>query len=101
MPVDTKTLKALDLSKLAIPASLPIEHLEVEEYAGPTGEETMRILVVLNESVDIARVSGRDVGQLKEAIRESLRNHGITVFPYFKLAKRSELAELDDLNGEE
>jgi hypothetical protein len=97
MVVDDRTLEeALDLSKLSLPPGLPVVRLEAEEYADSEGVETVRVLVTLDESVDVDRISGDDVGELKEAIRESLRQHGVKVFPYFKLFKESELRLAED-----
>lgn len=97
MPVDERVVdEALDLGKLTLPASLPVVRIESEDYTDSTGEPSLRVLVVLDESVDIYHFSGQDVGDLKSAIRDSLQAHGITVFPYIFLAKQSELDELVD-----
>ncbi|REJ93502.1 MAG: hypothetical protein DWQ34_10460 [Planctomycetota bacterium] len=96
MPVDEKTREALALDGLQLPPSPPVARVEAEEYTDSTGEPSLRVLVVLDESADLDQVSGEDVGELKFAIRESLREHGIEVFPYIFLAKQSELDEPDD-----
>ena len=96
MPVDQNTIDALDLKRLSLPPSPHVTKLEAEEYTDSTGEPSLRILVTLDEATDIGRVSGDDVGELKSAIRESLREHGIHVFPYIFLAKPSELLESED-----
>ena len=96
MPVDQNTIDALSMENLPLPASPPVARLEAEDYTDSTGEPSLRILVVLEEGTDLSRVSGEDVGELKSVIRESLRSHGITVFPYIFLAKPSELQESDD-----
>ncbi len=96
MPVQFADVeKALDLKYLKIPAALPVLSISAEEYADSTGDEALKLLVVIDESVDAAN-AGREVGELKSNIRESLRNHGITLFPYVFLAKPSELEESDD-----
>ena len=66
------------------------------DYTDSTGEPALRVLLVLDESVDVEHFSGQDVGELKWEIRESLRKHGITLFPYIFLAKQSELDEVDN-----
>ncbi len=96
MPVDQNTIDALDLQSLHLPQSPSVTKLEAEDYTDSSGEPSLRILVVLDEATDISSVSGDAVGELKSVIRESLRNHGITVFPYIFLAKPSELQESDD-----
>ena len=96
MPVDEKTREALDLRSLRLPPSPPVTRVEVQEYTDSSGEPSLRVLVVLDESTDLDQVSGDDVGELKFAIRESLKAHGVDVFPYIFLAKPSELDEPDD-----
>src|SRR5687767_4794680 len=87
MPVAQTTLEALDLGKLNLPRSISVVRLDVEDYTDADGEPALRILAVINESTDVEQVSGDDVAQLKEAIYESLRQHGIELFPYIFLAK--------------
>jgi hypothetical protein len=84
--------RALDIKSLPFSRSLPVIRLEAEDYTDSTGEPSLRILVVLDESVDEEKVNGEEVGDLKSAIRENLRRHGVTVFPYIFFAKPSELA---------
>lgn len=96
MPVDEGTRKALDLKGLALPPGIQVLRVEAEDYTDSTGEPSLRVLVVLDESVDVENLAGRDVGDFKSAIRERLRKHGITVFPCIFFAKPSELANADE-----
>lgn len=95
MPVDEKTREALDIKSLRLPASPPVTRLEAEDYTDSSGEPSLRVWVILDESADVEKVTGEAIGNLKSAIRESLRNHGITVFPYIFLVKPSERADTD------
>ena len=96
MAVDQKAHAALGLEQLAIPPGLPVTRIEVQDYTDSTGEPSLRVLVVLDESVDLEHISGRDVGELKWSIRESLRKHGISSFAYIFMAKQSELDATSD-----
>lgn len=102
MAVDEKTKrarelkKALNLRTLKLPPSIPVTRLEVEDYTDWDGEPAIRVLAVLDESVDVEKVSGAAAGDFKDAIHDSLRKHGITLFPYVFFAKPSELAETDE-----
>lgn len=97
MIVDQTTLdSALDLARLDLPATPRVTALRGEDYTDTSGDETIRIHILLDEAADMSNVSGRDVGELKNAIRKSLHDHGVTVFPYFKLAKPSELGDQTD-----
>jgi hypothetical protein len=96
MAGDKATRNALDLRELQIPRDLPVVRVEVEDYTDWTGDAALRVLVVLDESVDPATVSGEAVGDLKWSIQKSLRKHGVTLFPYIFLAKQSELTEANE-----
>ena len=97
MVIDQKAIdEALDLKRLKLPNSLPVLALRAEDFTTWDGDETIRIHVLLDESADVDNISGEDVGELKYLIRDSLRKHGVTVLPIFKLAKPSELAASDD-----
>ena len=96
MPVSAATKKALNLKKLKLPPSIPVLRVEVEDYTDWDGDPALKVLVVLDESVDPEKVDGNAVNELKVAIRNSLRKHGVTLFPYIFFAKPSELAETDD-----
>lgn len=96
MPVDAETRKALDVKSLSFPPGLSVTRLDADNYTDSTGEPSLRVLVVLDESVEIEKVSGEAVSDLKFAIRENLRKHGITMFPYIFLAKPSELADNEE-----
>ena len=96
MPVSAATKKALNLKKLKLPSSIPVLRVEVEDYTDWDGDPALKVLVVLDESVDPEKVDGNEVSKLKMAMHDSLRKHGITLFPYIFFAKPSELAETDD-----
>lgn len=96
MPVDEKTIKALDLTSLPLPPSPAISRIEVEEYIDSTGEPSLRLLVVLAEQTDVASLTGKEVGALKAAIHQSLLDHGVERFPYIFLVTPEELAEPDE-----
>jgi hypothetical protein len=86
----------LDLKSLPVLPGLSVIKLEAEDFTTWEGEPALRVLAVIDESTDVEHVSGEAVGDLKRAIRQNLRKHGITLFPYVFLAKPSELAETDD-----
>ena len=95
MPVDEKTRTALDIKRLLLPADIAVTKLEAEDYTDSSGEPALRVLVVLDESVDVEKLTGEAIGNLKFAIRQSLRKNGINEFPYIFLAKPSELADTE------
>jgi hypothetical protein len=96
MPVDEKTRDALDLTHLEIQPELLVSRIDVRDYTDWDGDPSLRILVVIGESVEIDRKTSRLIGDLKNRSHDSLRGHGITLFPYIFIAKQSELNSHDD-----
>ena len=96
MPIDIPACKALDVNELPVLPNLKIVSISVDAHTDWTGDESLRVSVLLDEDVDIEKVTGKETGDLKRAIRQQLQSHGITLFPYIYLAKQSELDELDD-----
>lgn len=96
MPVAETAKTILSLDELSFPVSLPVTRLEVEDYIDHSGDDSLRVLAVLDESVDVDAIDGRAVGDLKQAIRDRLRERGIDRFVYIFLAKQSELDEPDE-----
>ncbi len=96
MTVDEKTRTALEIKRLSLPASIAVTSVEAEDYTDSSGEPALRVLVVLHESVDVEKLTGEAIGNLKFAIRQSLRKNGVNEFPYIFLAKQSELADTEE-----
>ena len=96
MPLSIDTRDALDVNKLSIPPSLHVLKIDAEDYTDWTGDPALRISVLLDESTEIEKVTGKDVGDFKGAIHDNLLKHGITLFPYIFLAKPSDLVEVDE-----
>ena len=89
MPVDEKTRTALDIKRLSLPADIAVTKLEAEDYTDSSGEPALRVLVVLDESVDVEKLTGEAIGNLKFAIRQSLRKNGINEFLTSSLRNRA------------
>ena len=88
--------EALEIKNLPNPPGLQIVEVVAEDYTDSTGDPALRVTVILDESVDAEKISGKAVSDLKFAILENLRQRGIDLFPYVFLATRSELAETDE-----
>ena len=97
MPIDVAATKALDASKLPVLPNLKVVSMTAEEYTDWTGDDSLRVTVILDESVEIEAVTGKETGDLKRAIHQQIQAHGITLFPYIFLAKQSELDEVEDV----
>ncbi len=100
MSVTAEMMEALDLSKLHLPSSPHVIQLTVEDYETWDGEPALKIQAIIDEDTDFDHVSGHDIGELKFVIGESLRRHGIQLFPYISIVKPSELADDDEDQGE-
>ena len=93
MAVDEKTKAAVSKDSLSLapnPLVNAIEAIEAEPYVDSTGEDSLEVWVVLNEGLRDEDVTGESVMQIKSAIRESLIDHGIRLFPYVHLVSRSD-----------
>jgi hypothetical protein len=96
MSADLNALETLDLEQLDLPRSLPVTGIEIEDYVDSTGDDALRVTLVLDESVDPAKISGGDVIQLKSAIRNAIAARGVRRFAYIFLVKESERQEETD-----
>ena len=91
-----KIRKALNLKKLPPPINMRVLRLDGEDYTTWDGDPALRISVLLDESTEVEKVTGEEIGNFERAIRENLHNNGISLFPYIFYAKPSELAETDE-----
>lgn len=94
MPIDEITQKAirdaLSLEKLRLPHPPDILDVVPEEYTDFSGEEALRVYVILSDDTDENQLTGDRVLQIKSAIHESLLERGIDRFPYVFLIKKGE-----------
>jgi len=88
--------QALELKKLNLPPTIGVSRVEVEDYTDATGDDALRVLVVLDEDVEVDKVTGQEALKLTSAIHDSLQAHGIRLFPYIFFAKQSELDDTDE-----
>ena len=88
--VDKKIKAALAVETLPLPANPRIEQIEAEYYVDHTGEDSLQVWVILSDDTRDEELTGKNVMQIKAAIRESLLNHGIRLFPYADLILRSD-----------
>jgi hypothetical protein len=96
MPLSVDTRGAFDLMNLPIPPGMRILKIEAEDYTDWTGDPALRVNVLLDESTDIERITGAQVGAFTDAIFDNLLERGIKLFPYVFFAKPSELADADE-----
>jgi len=103
MPVDQKVLDALKLSELKskLPRNPKVVDIRVEDYVDTDGEDALRVWLILDESVKVEKLRGEDIGAWKSAVRQRIRDQGVTLWPYVKFAKQSELDEDDDEDEDE
>jgi hypothetical protein len=93
MPVDQKIRNALKLSKpkAKLPQNPRVVDIQAEDNVDTDGEDALRVMVILDESVDIDNFRGEEIGALKSAIRNAVREHCVEMWPYIRFAKQSEL----------
>ncbi len=98
MPVDQKIRDALRVSDLKskLPRNPRVIDIRVEDYVDTDGEDALRVTVILDEKVNVERFKGEDIIALKSAIRDRIREQGVELWPYVRLAKQSEIDEEDE-----
>jgi hypothetical protein len=101
MAVDQKIRKiqdALKLSKLKskLPKDPKVVDIRIEDYVDTDKEDALRVTVVIDEDVDVEKVSGQDITDLKSAIRHRIRELGVELWAYIFVAKQSEIDEDDE-----
>jgi hypothetical protein len=90
MAVDEKIQAALALEALPLPPSPRVEQIEAEYYVDSTGVDSLMIWVLLSDDTRDEEITGKNVMDIKAAIRESLLSHGVHLFPYSSLILRSD-----------
>ncbi len=103
MAIDQKIQDILKLSELQskLPRDPKVVDIRVEDDVDTDGEDALRVTVILDEAVDPEKFRGEDIISLKSAIRQQLRDQGVTLWPYIWLATQSELDEVDDEEEDE
>jgi hypothetical protein len=98
MPVDQKIQDALKLSDLKskLPKNPRVVDIRVEDYVDTDGEDALRVWVVIDERVNPEKFKGEDISALKRAIHDRVRELGVGLWPYIRIAKQSELDEPDE-----
>jgi hypothetical protein len=99
MAVDQKIRDVLKLSKLRskLPKSPKVTEIRVEDYVDTSGEDALRIWVILDDSVtDDQLLRGDDIIALKSTIRDRVFKLGVGLWPYVSIARQSELDEDDE-----
>src|SRR5580692_7676007 len=93
-----KVQDALKPSKLRskLPRNPKVVDIRVEEYVDTDGEDALRVTVILDEKVEVEKLSGNDITDLKMAIHDRIRQQGVELWPYVRFAKQSELDEDDE-----
>jgi hypothetical protein len=98
MAVDQEIRNALKLSDLKpkLPGNPRVVDIRVEDYVDTDGEDALRVTVIIDERVNVERLSAEDITALTSAIRNRIRDLGVELWPYIFFAKQSELDEDDE-----
>jgi hypothetical protein len=93
-----KVQDALKLSKMRskLPRNPKVVDIRVEDYVDMDGEDALQVTIIIDEDVDVEKVSGQDLSDLVNAVRGRIRDLGIERWAYIGFAKPSELEEDDD-----
>lgn len=98
MQISEKVQDALKLSDLKskLPKTPRVVDIRVEDYVDTDREDALRVWVILDEKVNAETVDGQNVTDLKNTIRDRIREQGVELWPYIFFAKQSELDDADE-----
>lgn len=82
--------EALDLQNLPLPPRPSVVEIRFHPYEDSAGEDSLEIIVLLNDETTDDDLTGENVMQITSSIRDSLIAKGIKLFPYVRLIKQSE-----------
>lgn len=83
----------LDPKKLPLPPKPVVTDIKVFPHMDHTGEEALRVYVLLDESTTRADRAPKNLSAIRLAILDALRAAGIELFPYTRMATPSDLRE--------
>jgi hypothetical protein len=89
--VDTQAIdKALQLNELTLPPGLRITDIVWDWFEDSDGEQTLEIIVVLDDETTDREIEQAPIHEIKRAIIDSLAEQGVSFFPYFYFERESE-----------
>jgi hypothetical protein len=94
MAVAEKAREVLKLDQLQLPSRPRVVELHVDDYTDWTGDDALRVQVILDESTTDEDLKAPNTFAITDAIRDGLRKHDVNLFPYIFFAKQSELDAL-------
>ena len=89
MAVDQMIRKVQDALKLGkvkskLPRNPKVVDIRVEDYVDSDGEDALRVTIVIDEDVDVEKVSGQDLSDLVNAIRSRIRELDVERWAYIE-----------------
>ncbi len=101
MAVDLTIQRVQDALKLSdlkskLPRNPKVVDVRVEDYVDTDGEDALRVWVILDEKVKVEKLDGDDITAVKRTIHDRIRELGVELWPYIRMAKQSELDEKDE-----
>jgi hypothetical protein len=86
--------KVLDPKKLRRLPNSPVADVRWHPYVDTLGVDSLRVWVILKESVTDEQLLSGIVRPVTKAIRDGLLDAGVKLHPYIRYARQSELDEL-------
>lgn len=82
---------ALKLKDLELPEKPRIASLRWDYYEDSSGDDSLRIWVILADDTADDDITGEAVHAIKWAVRDRLESNGVHLFPYFTFARESDV----------
>lgn len=97
MTVSKQAARLLAPKGLDLPSAPRVLGIEVEDTVDSSGEDALRVYVIIADGTRDKELTGENMLKLKGAIHDKLLAHGIHLFPYVFLRtesqRRDELAQ--------
>src|SRR5438067_9467000 len=77
-------------SALQLPKTPRVLDVKVEPHVDSTGDDSLRITVILDNKTTDAQRSLKKIEPIENAMREALERAGVELFPYFWFRTRAE-----------
>ena len=94
--MDIKKINRLLDPKRLLPPGSRVLKIEAQNYVDSLGEDSLRIDVLLDDSITDDEIAQNRLRPIDDAITGALRKAGVQLFPYIFWARESELAEEEE-----
>lgn len=94
LELDDRITKAVNVARTKLPPVPKVVDIRIEPYVDHLGDDSLKAWIILDDSTTDDDIVGGKAWKVKEVIRNSLLEQGVTLFVYPFLATESEYEEI-------